>query len=1334
MSLGRTPSEPEQQPASELAAPLAPLPARWAAERVAAGGAFGEVLRGTDRETGAPIALKRLRADVADGPSRVRFEREASLLSRIDDPHVVRLLAAGTDAEGRPTLVLEWLEGSDLRALLRDRRVAARDAIELVREAALGLAALHAQGIVHGDVKPANFFVLDPPRDGVRVKLVDLGVARISETSDATFDGLLVGTPAYMAPEQARGDAALTVAADLFSLGVVLYELAAGRRPFTGSDPFALVVKILLEEPPPLRHLVPELPEALERVVMRALDKDPARRFASARELAQALEGLDVPVALRGSSPDETPTVTVPSATFQAHGERRVVTTLFAALGGDDAGAFERLVGAQGGAVHAALGGRRVAVFGELVSRGDEAQRAARAALAIAEASPRARLALTTGRVLADARGPAGDAIDRGAAAVEGARPGAVAVDATTARLVEGAFRVDGQEGDLLLVGPRAEHTGVTPLLLGRTTPMVGRERELDELEAAWRACVAGGGARVVLVTGPAGSGKSRLRFELVERLRGAGEPLQLLLARGDPVAAGAPFALLAELVRRWAGLVGGETPRRGQRKLLAQVERAVAHAGGATGAVDARRVAVLLGEMVGVRWGDDASRLLRAARRDAVLMGDAMLSAWQALVGALCSRGPVLLVLEDLQWGDRPTVRFVDEALRALSDRRLMVLALARPEIASTLGPPWADRGRRDVVLEPLEPAEAALLVRAVLGDLPDGIVQAVVERAEGNAFFLEELVRALASSLAAEPRADGAPRRAARSLPLVEALPETIGGMVQARLDALGPGARRALRAASVFGRTFWRGAVAALLGGDPDAALDELVRDEVVLRRPTARLPGEVELAFRHALLRDATYASLTDDDRRAGHRLALEWLERAGEHDAATLAHHAALGGEGARAAVLYRRAAEQALEGNDLTGALDLSERAARAGAAGADLVALRLVQAESLRWRGDHAGALARAGEARALAAPGSSAYFRAVAELVVPLGRLGRYDDGAAALADAAACRPALEREGPDDPVGDDERAKIVCLARGAMHLFYGGRSTQALATVAAVERLVADETRLDPIAMARVHQMRAVQALHGGDTGGYLAAHEAARRAFEEVGDARSACHALVALGSGYADVGLWERAEEALTAALSSARHLGLTSIEAWARQNLGNVLAERGRRAEAARALEDALAAGTAQGDARLAGGARIYLSRLALAEGDAPRAEAHARAAVQLLDGAPAMCAGACAALADAHRAGGDAAAALGSARRGVAYLDGLGESGAGELEAVVRLAEIEALLAAGDEAAARAAAAVAAKRLRARAQRLRDDDVRRAFSTGVREHVRTLELAARWNV
>jgi serine/threonine protein kinase/Tol biopolymer transport system component len=258
-------------------------------------GGMGEVYRARDPGLGRTVALKVLPASVAADQERLRrFEQEARAAGALNHPNVLAVHDVGSH-EGTPYVVSELLEGETLRDRLRRGVPGPRKASELAMQAAQGLAAAHEKGIVHRDLKPENLFLT---RDG-RLKILDFGLAKLredsrnvgseDETATRTRPGVVLGTSAYLSPEQARG-LPVDPRCDIFTLGVVLYEMLAGRRPFAGGTTAELMAAILREDPPALGSVDERIPRGLARIVQRCLEKDPNERFQHARDLAFALE------------------------------------------------------------------------------------------------------------------------------------------------------------------------------------------------------------------------------------------------------------------------------------------------------------------------------------------------------------------------------------------------------------------------------------------------------------------------------------------------------------------------------------------------------------------------------------------------------------------------------------------------------------------------------------------------------------------------------------------------------------------------------------------------------------------------------------------------------------------------------------------------------------------------------------------------------------------------------------------------------------------------------------------------------------------------------------
>jgi serine/threonine protein kinase len=267
-------------------------------------GGMGQVYRARDTRLGRPVAIKVIRAEGAQRPDyRARFRREAQATAALNHPHICTLFDVG-EQEGASYLVMEYVEGQTLAARLREGPLPLDQLLRWATEISQALAAAHERGIIHRDLKPANL-MLTP----AGVKVLDFGLAKFTgsevSTTDATAAHTILGSPAYMSPEQTRGEE-LDPRSDLFSFGCVLYEAATGVRPFRGSSIHEILREVVSGHPPPPASLRPELPAGWDSVLMRTLAKDRDRRYQSAADLFSALEEL------RGSAPPAGPRMEEP--------------------------------------------------------------------------------------------------------------------------------------------------------------------------------------------------------------------------------------------------------------------------------------------------------------------------------------------------------------------------------------------------------------------------------------------------------------------------------------------------------------------------------------------------------------------------------------------------------------------------------------------------------------------------------------------------------------------------------------------------------------------------------------------------------------------------------------------------------------------------------------------------------------------------------------------------------------------------------------------------------------------------------------------------------------
>lgn len=1298
---------------------------RFRIERLAGSGGMGVVFRALDLHTGEPVALKLSLSE--DEQLAARFQREARALFEIQHPGVARHVDHGVDDGGRRYLVMEWLEGEDLATRLARGPIDVDEALALVSRVADALAAVHACGVVHRDLKPANLFLAG--RDLSQAKILDFGVARFADgTYGLTDPGAAIGTPAYMAPEQVRGEPDIDARADIYALGCILFECLTGRPPFLAQHPVAVLAKVLFDEPVQPSLLRPGVPASVDALVARLMARDRARRPVDASAAARKIRE-------HGAGPEGSATDAETPASVLTRNERRLVSVVLARArdvlpssspgGGprDDATLDAREASSavrwpptllatirSVAEMHRARlerlrDGTAVAMLTGNGAPTDLAARAARCALAIRVLLPGAPVALATGWDVVEGTQPVGLVIERAGALLAGGDPaptdGAprpVLLDAMTAALLPPRFQVTG---DALTQALLAEdEPGEQPrTLLGKRVPCVGRERELRILEDLFQECVNESCARAVLVTAPAGVGKSRLRLELARRLRGRGAPVELWVAHGDPLRAGGPLGLLGQVVRRAAQILDGEPIVRRREKLSSRVACSVE-------AADRARVAEFLGEMVGAPFPDAESVQLRAARQDPMLMGDQMRRAWVEFLGAECRARPVVLVLEDLHWGDLPTVEYTDAALRLLMDQPLLVVALARPEVRETFSGLWAERSLTELRLGELPRSACERLVRVALGEEASAAqIAEIVRRAGGNAFFLEELVRAAAEG-----------RDASEA-------PETVLAMVQARLEALDAEARLVLRAGSVLGEVFWRGAVARLLGEERSspalaARLAELERREWIARRGEAKFQAEVEYTFRHGLVREAAYAMLTEADRRLGHRLAGAWLQQSGEQDALVVAEHLERGGEREGAARHYERAAEQGLEANDLGGAL---ERVARALACEPGREAagrLHAVAATANCWRGTFDVAECAAKAALDLAPAGSTAHTTSLAMLAWASGSLGKGDqlEAVAARLHLEGITPRLDRE-----------LALACYSANTW-LRELGRHAAAEHIEQALSVVRPEES--EPGIAAHVYTMRGHAALAHRKLEQGLLLYSLAASAYEHVGNLRNSCLMRANLGGVLSYFGAYGRAAEVLEETRQKAEHLRLSYIVQAFKPQLGYIRLAQGD-AESAHALLVEVVDQTAHdANPRQLVIAKMTLARILVQLQKFEEASNAAISAVGASSAYPSLHAATQAILARALLGLEREGEALEAARTAVQVDE---QQGGLDLEHhFVRLTWAEALHAVGYHDAARAVIAAARERLRTEAAGIISPELRKSFLEGVPEHARIFMLADAW--
>ena len=515
----------------------------------------------------------------------------------------------------------------------------------------------------------------------------------------------------------------------------------------------------------------------------------------------------------------------------------------------------EHCIVTHGGTVEKFAGDAVMAAFGIPLAHEDDAERAVRAGLAtlekVRELDLKARVGIESGEVVVeeqrDSTFATGEAVNLAARLQQEATPGEILIGPGTASLVRGRVEFEQTEPrDIRGFGlPIVAHRVVCAAELGRplrslAAPLVGRESELELLENTFARTVRDKRATLLTIYGDPGVGKSRLVREFVAGLDRA----LVLSGRCLPYGEGVTYWPLAEMVKGSAGITDDDPLEEAQQKIRECCEdEAVADI-----------LALAVGVLEAVEGERSQQEITWAAR------------AWAE---QLAESQPLVLVFEDVHWGEEPLLELVEHLAAWVREQPLLILCIARPELLD-VRPTWGGGRVRSTTLElePLQARESAELVEVLAAELELPVdVEAVLAKTEGNPLFVEETIRMLAE----RPR-DGAAR-----------IPDTLQALIAARIDRLPTPERTLIQRAAAMGRIFMAGALEHVSSDvDVGDALDGLLLRDLVVREPRATISGEQAFKFRHVLIREVAYAGLSKSSRADLHRNFAGWLgERAGD---------------------------------------------------------------------------------------------------------------------------------------------------------------------------------------------------------------------------------------------------------------------------------------------------------------------------------------------------------------------------------------------------------------------------------------------------------------------
>ncbi len=889
--------------------PKETIAGRYELEGVVRTGGISVVYRGRDLEVGRTVAVKIINVHGAEEALRRRIEREMEILTALSHPHIVGCHDAGQLGEARMFLVLEWLQGEDLADFILRAPLTLRQSLEIVQQVADALATAHAQGIIHRDIKPANVYLLSP-EVGAKPdsRVLDFGVAKVAESiAQLTRAGAILGTPSYMAPEQANAAKTVDGRADVYSLGVLAFELIAGKLPWTSGSDLARLARILIDDAMPLAAACPDVPKPVQDLVDAMLRRDPDARIdgaSTAQKLAlgclDALADADLdhiyaPRTVASMLRAETMDVTDTSAVEDDDEDDDAADTM----------SLEAL----------ASTGEQPLIGTQSFDSGSEETLSVIDAQEYEAADP-----TFTPRPI--------DALD-------GPEPLSYVDHIPGARIFG---RVDQIE--------RLRSRSLTPLTTARPSYTlvigpagIGKTRVRTELSRLVRRTarpprVFAGRAEEAMQNTPFGyvrkilfraaqiqsNDDDRSRRDKILSIVPTPEHLSALLDVETGSEAAGPRIGMRDAGRTlfYRGDLESSRPRTGALLEDAEAERAT--------------VAAFTCEALGIAYPEIPPVI--AAKGNARLLGEQLRRAVGLVLRAMSSPDGMIVIVDDVHLLDRQTAAVFADMSGPTSSVPFSLIGFSLPHfIDADERPKWpladVEQMTAEVIeLDPLENRPARELVRSVVERAIDSdALEAFVQRARGNPLYLEQLVYA-AQAKGLLVLADGELRFSDTSSD--GDLPQTIAASVSERILGRSNREQRLLSAAAVFGEVFWSEGVAAALDLPIDEVqldFDRLILANLVRRRQISRYRGASEMEFTHAVIRSVALARLKRPRRREFERKVIEYLESVREHDSAVLAAHYAQSGQPDRAALRYMQAATRALELGDPESARVLIEAA-----------------------------------------------------------------------------------------------------------------------------------------------------------------------------------------------------------------------------------------------------------------------------------------------------------------------------------------------------------------------------------------------------------------------
>lgn len=932
-------------------------------ERLGAGG-MGVVYKAMDLKLRRLVALKFLPPRfTSHKEAKLRFIQEAQAASVLDHQNICTIHEIDETEDGQMYIGMAFYEGETLKKKIERGPLPVDQTTEIMIQVARGLSRAHNQGIVHRDIKPANVIVTT---DGV-AKIVDFGLAKLSDQTRLTTAEAVIGTASYMSPEQAQGED-VDHRTDLWSLGVVFYELLTGKLPYKGENEQAVIYSIINKSPLPPIELKKDIPEEAERIILKCLRKKPEDRYQSADLLLSDLTGLKH--ILERKEPEEKAKRPV----IRKETERRQATVVFAeiseyfeileqmeseetALSLEHCFAlFDSIIRKHGGWISKITGGSFMALFGVPQAIEDAPKKAINAAIELRNCLYRfnqeedlkipldIQIGINTGVVIASAMDVSGKeeytvmgkAVNLASRLRDISGKGQIYAGPLTYRSTKTEFEyeqlkpvtLETRESpvpvfQLLSVKERVYRA---PLGSERMifSEMVGRDSELSRLELHLLKSINNEGS-IVNIIGEAGIGKSRLIGEF--KKKDAIRKVNLLEGRALSIGKNLSFHPIIDIIKNWVAIKEDDSKKETTFKLEKAIKEVCPEG--------VEEIFPFIATLMGMKLTGKYAERLKGIEGEA--LEKLILKSLRELLIKAAERKALVVIIEDLHWADMSSIKLLESLFRLAEDHPILFINVFRPgheETSERLQKIIRNRYSNfytEMDLESLDESQSKALINNLLKvkTLPAHIRELVTKKAEGNPFFIEEVVRSFIDDGVVVLRNGGF--RITKKMDHVM-IPETISELLMTRIDKLDEDTRSLLKIASVIGRNFFYKILreVAKTLEEVDDRLAYL--KEVQLIKKQIRME-EIEYLFKHALAQEAVYNSILLKKRKELHLDVARSIESVFEerlHEFyGMLAFHFSMGEDIDKAEEYLIKAGEEALKSSASSEALHYYQEALR---------------------------------------------------------------------------------------------------------------------------------------------------------------------------------------------------------------------------------------------------------------------------------------------------------------------------------------------------------------------------------------------------------------------